>query len=376
MMNKTILSLAVFGAVSCAVAADAPKKNAAPKMPAAPKAVVECGYVFEAENVKAHNYTGHITSPEVVNLVTRVSGDLVKVGFSSGQEVKKGQLLYQLDPIRFEAAVKSAEARIAEIKAKLAYAENNYNRNSSLYTKQVASKDSVENSWSTVQSLKAELLMAEASLITAKDDLKNTSIYAPISGKIGATNYSAGNYLTPSSGTLATIVQSTPLRVTFSISARDYLNAFGNEANLRKDGKVNIVLADNSVYPHEGRFEYIDNQANARTDTVQINMLIDNPDRVLLAGNVVTISLARKSGKMLPAVKLSAVMYDSNGAYVYVVDSDKKAVKRSVVLGNMLPDKQFVVSGLKKGELIITDGMHKIMPGQEVIVKMEEGAGK
>ncbi len=375
-MNKTILSLAVIGTLSLAAAADAPKKNAAPKMPAAPKVMVECGYVFEAENVKSRNYTGHIVSPEVVNLVTRVSGDLVKVGFTSGQEVKKGQLLYQLDSIRFEAAVKSAEARIAEIKAKLAYAENNYNRNSSLYTKQVSSKDTVENAWSTVQSLKAELLMAEASLITAKDDLKNTSIYAPISGKIGATNYSAGNYLTPNSGTLATIVQASPLRVVFSISARDYLNTFGNEANLKKDGKVNIVLADNSRYPHEGRFEYIDNQANRRTDTVQINMLIDNPDRVLLAGNTVTIELSRKTGKMLPAVKLSSIMYDSTGPYVYVVGKDKKAVKRPVVLGNMLADKQFVVSGLKKGELIVTDGMHKIMPGQEVIVKMEKGAGK
>ena len=79
---------------------------------------------------------------------------------------------------------------------------------------------------------------------------------------------------------------------------------------------------------------------------------------------------------MLPAVKLSSVMYDSTGPYVYVVDKDKKAVKRPVVLGNMLADKQFVVSGLKKGELIVTDGMHKIMPGQEVIVKMEKGAGK
>lgn len=375
-MNKTLLSLAVLGTFAVAAAADAPKKAAAPKMPATPAVMVECGYVFEAENVKARNYTGHIASPEIVNIVTRVSGDLTKVGFTSGQEVKKGQVLYQLNPVRFQAAVKSAEARIAEIKAKLAYAENNYNRNSSLYSKQVSSKDTVESAWSTVQSLKAELLMAEASLITAKDDLDNTVIQAPISGKIGATNYSLGNYLTPNSGTLATIVQATPLRVSFSISARDFLNTFGNEANLKKEGKVNIILADNSRYKHEGRFEFINNQANRRTDTVEINMLIDNPDRVLLAGNTVTVELSRKTGKKLPAVKLSCIMYDEAGPYVYVVGADKKAVKRPVVLGSMLSDKQFVVSGLKKGELVITDGTHKVMPGQEVIVKMEEGANK
>ncbi len=375
-MNKTFVTLAVLGTLTVAAAADAAKKSAAPKAPAAPKVMVECGYVFEAENVKKRNYTGRIVSPEVVNIVTRVSGDLTSVGFTSGQEVKKGQVLYRLDPIRFEAAVKSAEARIAEIKAKLAYAENNYNRNSSLYSKQVSSKDTVENAWSTVQSLKAELLMAEASLITAKDDLKNTSIIAPINGKIGATNFSAGNYLTPNSGVLATIVQASPLRVTFSVSARDFLNIFGNEANLKKDGKAGIILADNSRYPLEGRFEFINNQANLRTDTVEINMLIDNPDRVLLAGNTVTVELARKSGKVLPAVRLSAIMYDENGPYVYIVDGSKKVAKRSVVLGNMLADKQLITSGLKKGELIVTDGMHKVMPGQEVIVKMEEGAAK
>ncbi len=372
-MKKTFITLAIAGSVAVAVAAEADKK-AAPQMPTAPQVMVECGYVFESENIKSRNYTGHIASPEVVNVVTRVSGDLVKIGFTSGQEVKKGQLLYQLDSVRYEAAVKSAEARIAEIKAKLAYAESNYNRNSSLYSKQVSSKDTVENAWSTVQSLKAELLMAEAALITAKDDLKNTVITSPIDGKIGATNFSYGNYLTPNSGVLATIVQSTPLRVTFSISARDFLNIFGSEANFKKDGLVNIILADNSRYSHTGRFEFIGNQANRSTDTIQINMLIDNPDRILLAGNTVTVELSRKTGEVLPAVKLSSIMYDEAGPYVYVIDENKTVAKRSVVLGNMLMDKQFVVSGLKKGELVVTDGMHKTAPGQKIIVKMEEGA--
>lgn len=374
-MKNTVLALALIGSISLS-AADAAKKSNAPKMPAMPKVMVECGYVFEAENVKKSNYTGHIISPEVVNLVTRVSGDLEKVGFTSGQEVKKGQLLYQLDPIRFQAAVKSAEARISEIKAKLVYAENNYNRNSSLYSKQVSSKDSLENAYSTVQSLKAELLMAEATLTTAKDDLANTAITAPIDGKIGATNYSVGNYLTPNSGTLATIVKTTPLRVSFSMSARDFLNTFGNEANLKKYGKINVILANNSRYNKEGRFEFIDNQANRRTDTVQINMLIDNPDRILLPGNTVTIELVRKSSSVMPAVKLSSIMYDEKGPFVYIVNQNNIAEKRSVVLGNMTADKQLIVSGLKKGELIITDGMHKVMPNQEVIVKMEKGADK
>ena len=374
-MKHLTLTMALCCAAVAVNAADA-KKSAAPKMPAAPQVMVECGNVFEAENIKVRNYTGHIVSPEKVNIVTRVSGDLVKIGFTSGEMVKKNQLLYKLDPIRFEAAVKSAEARITEIKAKLVYAENNYKRHSSLLSSQVASKDVVENAWSTVQSLRAELMMAEAALITAKDDLANTTITAPISGKIGATNYSVGNYLTPSSGVLATIVQSSPLRVSFSMSARDFLNIFGNEASLKKEGEVRIVLANQKKYDQVAKFEYIDNMANSRTDTVQINMLIDNPDGVLLAGNTVTVELTRKTGEIMPAVRLSAIMYDEYGAYVYVVDAEKKVSKRTVVLGEMLPDKQLIRSGLKKGELIITDGMHKAMPGQTVIVKMEKGAGK
>ncbi len=374
-MKNSILTLAALGTAIVVNAADA-KKSAAPKMPAAPQVMVECGNVFEAENNKTRHYTGHIVSPEKVNIVTRVSGDLIKIGFTNGQMVKKNQLLYKLDPIRFEAAVKSAEARITEIKAKLVYAENNYKRHSSLHSSQVASKDVVENAWSTVQSLRAELMMAEAALITAKDDLANTSITAPISGKIGATNYSVGNYLTPSSGVLATIVQSSPLRITFSMSSRDFLNVFGSEANFKKEGEVRIMLANQQKYPAVAKFEFINNEANSRTDTVQINMLIDNPDGVLLAGNTITVELTRRTGKKMPAVRLSSIMYDEKGPYVYVVDDKKVVAKRSVVLGEMMTDKQLVVSGVKKGELVVTDGMHKTMPGQTVIVKMEEGAAK
>lgn len=375
-MKKTLLSLALIGCAVSVLAAPARK---------APKVMVECGYVFEAANVKTRNYIGQIESPNIVNIVTRVSGDLSDVCFENGQLVKKNQVLYTIDPIRFDAAVKSAEARIAEIKAKLTYAQNNYDRNKSLHKKQVSSKDALENAYSTLQALRAELSMAEATLITAKDDLKNTKISAPMNGKIGATNFSPGNYITPSSGVLSTIVQTDPLRVSFSMSARDFLNTFGNEEDLKKYGVVTLVLANNQKYSrmvgksnveYAGRFEFIDNQANSRTDTIRINMLIDNPDNVLLPGNTVTVALSRKTDQVLPAVKLSCIMYDEKGPYVYVVDKNNIASIRRVKCGNMLVDKQFIVSGLKKGELVVTDGMHKIVPNTEVIVKMEKGVQK
>ena len=182
----------------------------------APAPVVSVSKVVEVDEVESRNYTGIILSPSVVQIVSRVSGEIMKVGFQDGDVVKKGQVLYRLDPVRYEAAVKGVEAKIAECKAKLQYAQANYDRGIALYEKKAESKDTMENRRSALDACKAALLAAEAELITAKDDLKNTTIVAPIDGLAGVTSYTVGNYLTPSSGVLVTIVKVQPIRVRFS----------------------------------------------------------------------------------------------------------------------------------------------------------------
>ena len=210
------------------------------------KVVVGVEKVLEVEDYETRHYTGQVVSRSVVNIVPRVSGEILEIGFLEGESVRGGQMLYKLDPVQYEAAVKGAEASIEKCKAELTYAQSNYNRLNLLYEKQATSLDTLESAKATLGAAKAALLSAEAELITAKDNLKNTVITAPQEGIVGVTAYTPGNYITPNSGTLLTIIQTQPMRVRFSISVADLFSMFGSHRELMKNGSVEVKLADGS----------------------------------------------------------------------------------------------------------------------------------
>lgn len=348
--------------------------NAGEGAPQRPVAYVAVGTVTEQDNVEIKRYTGHVTSASSVDLVARISGELMNVNFHEGDMVSKNQVLYELDPVRYEAEVKNIEALIAQYEANLAYAELSFNRASELFQQKAGTKDSMDSAEAQYKANKAALLSAEAQLITVKDDLKNTRIVAPIDGKIGVTNYTEGNYLTPNSGIIATIIQLDPLRVHFSMANRDYLAMFGSEEGLKERALLQLKLADDSIYEHEGKVEFIDNQANQRTDTVQIYATFDNPKNKLLPGATVTVMLSRKNGGTTLAVTPSAVMHDAKTAYVYVVDDNYKVERRDVVLGNGDAHFQAIKEGLSLGEMVVVDGMHKTMPGATIEPDFQGGS--
>ena len=350
----------------------AAESKAPAAMPARPRAVVEAAEVVNAQNVETRHYTGQVVSCAVVQIVPRVSGEILEVGFKDGAAVKKGQLLYRLDPVQYEAAVKSAEAQIAQCRARLQYAQESFERNDSLFKKDAASRDDMENTRAQLESYRAELMAAEAALIVAKDNLKNTRIVSPVDAIAGVTNFTAGNYLTPSSGTLVTLIQVQPIRVRFSISTGDYLTMFGNFEELCRNASIRIRLADGTTYPVEGKVEFINNEANSRTDTIQIYSTFPNQDLRLIPGSTVGVTLARKKGTTLPGIAPSAIMHAANGSYVYVLDGANKVERRMVVLGNNTPTLQLIREGLKAGEKVITKGTHKTMPGDTVEVQMAE----
>lgn len=330
--------------------------------------LVAAGTVREAENVITHRYPGRVVSPSIVAVTSRVSGDLLEVAFKEGDFVKKGQRLYRLDDVRYVAAQKSAEAKIAELKARIAYSKANFERTQLLFDKEVSTQDELESARSEYEAYKAMLTAAEADLVVAQDDLKNTVILAPADGRIGVNAAPLGSYVTPASGTLTTIVQRDPVRVRFSLSNRDFLQIFGTEKNLREQASVTLTLADGRRYDIAGSIDFIDNIANEQTDAVQIYANFANPNNVLLPGSTVSVVLGRSTGTRMPAVLPSAVMHDNESAYVYVLDAENKVERRNVVLAQSTKNLQFVESGLKVGERIVTDGTHKAIPGRKVKV--------
>ena len=330
------------------------------------KVVVGVEKVLEVEDYETRHYTGQVVSRSVVNIVPRVSGEILEIGFLEGESVRGGQMLYKLDPVQYEAAVKGAEADIEKCRAELTYAQSNFNRLNLLYQKNATSLDMLENAKATLGAAGAALLSAEAELITARDNLKNTVITAPHGGIVGVTSFTPGNYITPNSGTLLTIIQTQPIRVRFPISVADLLTMFGSNQELLENGRVEVQLADGSRLDEKGTIELLNNEVNAKTDTIQIYASFPNAERKLIMGNTLTVTLSRKNGKLLPAVTPSALMHDAKGSFVYVIDGENKVEKRYVTPGNSTPDRQLIQEGLSKGENVIVKGTHKVLPGMTI----------
>ena len=366
-MKKSVLfvAAAALAAVSIPIFAQMPPG-------AAVKQTVGVAEVEEVANIQSRRYTGQVVAQAVVNVTPRVSGEILKLGFNDGDYVKKGQMLYTIEKTQYEAAVKQAEATIAECKAKLEYAQSSYDRNQMLYEVNAASMDSMENTKSALDALKAAQAAAEASLVTAKDNLKYTTITAAIDGLVGVTKYTAGNFVTPSSGSILTIIQMQPIRVRFSMSTSDFLAGYGSLTTLKKEGELSLKLADGSEYATGGKIEFLNNEANVKTDAIQVYASFPNADMKLIPGSTVTVTLSNKSASKMPAVPPSAVMYNASETYVYVVGEGNKIERRTVELGDMTKTHQLIKSGLKAGEKVVSLGTHKVMPGDEVIPATEE----
>lgn len=337
--------------------------------------VVSVSEVMEMEKIESRNYTGTVVVPEAVQIVPRVSGEIIKVGFKDGAVVKKGQVLYKLDDIRYKAVVKELEAKIQGFKAKILsceakqkYAQQNYNRVSALFAKKAESLDNMENRKAALDaanadlaSAKADLQAAESQLITAKDDLKNTTIITPIDGLAGVNQATYGNYITPSSGVLVKIVKVNPIRVKFAISTNDFLSGFGSLKRMQDSSSVKLRLSNGKAYPLEGKVAFLNNEANSRTDAILVYAEFKNDKQILINGSTVTVTLVKKEKNKLLAIPLSAVVYDVKGACVYVVGQDNKAKKQYIVPSGSDSEYQYVSGGLSKGQRVISAGTHKVM---------------
>ena len=312
-------------------------------------------------------YPGRVVPVAQVDVVPQVSGEILEVCFANGAEVKAGDVLYRIDRVKYEAAVKNAEAKVAECRAKASYAELSYARHMALVERRAVSQDEADNAQSLRDSSRAALAAAEAELVAAKDDLKHCTVVAPISGRIGSTAKTKGNYVKAGGDALVSIIQLSPIRVRFSVSNREVLDVFGGDVAARRDAaEMSVSLANGTALGEKGVIEYAENAADSFTDTLTLYSLFDNASRALVPGVTVAVTLASKDGVMRPAVPASAVLQDTQGPYVWVVGADSKAERRSIARGDLDDGFVFVEKGLEKGERVVADGAHKVRRGMTV----------
>ena len=323
--------------------------------------------VEEVLDFGARRYPGRVVPVAEVKIVPQVSGEIIEVAFANGANVKKGDLLYRIDPVKYEAAVMNAESKVAELKANLVYAEKSAVRHTDLIQTRAVSQDAHDSALAHRDAARAALATAEAALISARDDLKHCRIVAPITGRVGTTAYTEGNYVTKGGGVLVSLVQTTPIRVTFAIANNDYHDRFRSDSRrIAEDALVALrFMAGESDFA-TGRVEYVENVSDAQTDTTDVYALFENDQGVLKSGQTVMATLLSAKGTPRAAVPPNAVVQDMQGAFVWVLDKDGVPSKRYVVRGPIVDRRQIVLSGLKVGERFVADGTHRVKAGVRV----------
>jgi membrane fusion protein (multidrug efflux system) len=334
----------------------------------------------EREQVtQTDEFIGRIQAVNRVALVARVTGFLEKRLFVEGTEVKKDALLYQIEQPPFQAQVDASKAIVDQLEAQHRNAQAALDRAQDLLAKSAGPQSTVDSTLAAERALAAQIEGAQAQLKTAQINLGYTDIRAPVEGRITSTAITEGNVVSPTSGTLATIVSQDPMYVVFSIAQRTGLDLRNRYA--AKGGFAAVVLKlrlpDGRIYGQEGKLNYVSPTVAENTDTDVLRGEIPNPllpgmqsgqvgSRELSDGEFVTVFLEGVQPIEVLGVPRAAVLSDQQGDYVYVVDGQGKAQVRRVQLGQSTPSTAVVASGLSEGELVISEGLQRVRPGAAV----------
>lgn len=318
---------------------------------------------------RSFEFVGHIKAINQVDLRARVEGFLDKVLFTEGQDVKAGDLVYQIENIQFQAQVDQAKANLASAEAQTVNANLQYGRDVTLAKDRWRPESIVDQSKATLDSDRAKVLQTRAALTQAEVNLSYTDIRSPIDGRIGRTAYTLGNLVNPASGVLATVVSQDPIYVLFPVSVRDLeiIRAARSEPNAgSRKIEIRLRLASGQEYSERGVWNLTDPQVDQTTDTLIMRATIPNPKRELIDGQFVTAQLRERQEQPRLVVPQAALQVDQSGYYVLVVDGEHKVQQRHVQTGPNRDVDVVITTGLSEGEKVIVDGVQKVRPGQLV----------
>src|SRR3954447_7403619 len=328
---------------------------------------------------QTNEFNGRIEAINRVSIVPRVTAFLEKQLFTEGAEVKKGDLLYQLEKGPFQADVAAKQAQVAQLEATLVNARLTTERARTLLGGPAGLQSNYDAAIANQRSLEAQVQGAQAQLQSSQINLGYTDIHSPIDGRTGRTAITVGNVVSPSSGTLTTIVSQDPMYVSFPVSFREALEL--RQKYLPRGGLNAVVLRirlpDGRPYAQTGKVDFVSNTIAANTDTITLRGEIANPllsnqtqtrsnVRELYDGEFVSVLLEGVQPVEVLAVPRAAVLSDQQGDYVYVIGADNKAEQRRVQLGQSTSTIAAVISGLKEGEHVIVEGLQRVRPGQPV----------
>jgi membrane fusion protein (multidrug efflux system) len=319
----------------------------------------------------------------------QITGYLMKQGYQEGAFVKKGQLLFEIDPRPFQAALDQAKGQLAQATAILANAqavqgrtELDVNRYTPLAKEQAASQQDLDNAVqnnmaakATVATAEAQIKSAEAAVETAKINLDFTRLVAPIDGIAGQAQLQVGALVNLSSVPVTSVSTVDPIKVYFTVGEPQYLawrKRFPTETTRQaaaKNLKLELILADGSTYAHDGVFYFADRQVNESTGAIRIAGLFPNPANILRPGGYGKVRAVIRVQPNALLVPQRAVSELQGGYQVAVVDGDNKVSIRTVQAGDRVGNQWVIAEGLKQGERVVAEGIQKVRPGMQVTPK-------
>ena len=342
--------------------------------------LVEVSKPIAKEINPTYSTTGRIEAQKSVDIIARVNGWLQERYFQEGDKVKKGQKLFLIEPDEYVLAAKSARATVNENSAVYKNAEIALKRADQLLKEDLVSREYYDDALADRNKYRAAYDGSVAELKKANLNLSYTNITSPMDGRIGKAILSVGNYVTPSTGVIAQIYTTNPMKVIFPLKSGDFIEHkkyYRQNPNDESTVSILLGLADGSTYEKEGTIEFVDNKVDEETGTVTLRAVFENPDELLVPGDYVNVTIRVNEPKKVMLIPQSATKTDvGTGYYVWTV-KDGKAVKKDIVVNDNYENNWIVESGLDYDDVVVMKGIQSIYKtGQPVKTKQYQPDSK
>ena len=377
--NRRTVAALMLGPCLVAAAAAGAGCGGGAKVAAVPAPEVSVSQPLEEPIQEALEFTGRTSAVESVEVRARVTGYITKVAFTDGALVNTGDLLFEIDPREYQAAVLRAEGQVARLRAQLARAESEVARNKALRPSGAASMRELERAVAEKGSAEGELKATLGQLELAQLDLEFTRVTAPVAGRAGRAEITQGNLVVVGASggpLLTTVVSLDPMYVYFDADERSLLRlrkgriASQGEAEPESvraaEARVSVALADESDFSHQGMIDFIDNQVDPSTGTIGVRAVLSNPARLLTPGLFVRVRVPVSEPRAGVLVTDRAIGTDQDRKYVFVVNEQNVVEYRPVKLGGIHNGLRAVAEGLTPGEWVIVNGIQRVRPGVTV----------
>ena len=327
--------------------------------------------VIQTDVPITYKYSGEVIGKGEVKVQSKIAGKIVEKYIHGGQTVTEGQALYKIDSRQYEAAILQAQAQLAKAQTNLNNALTELDRDERLFDAGAISDQILSNQRANCNALSADVAANEAMLIKAQEDLVDTIVYAPMSGRLAIDDIPIGTYVNPGNTTLVTIGSVDPIFVQFSISESEYLKFMNAEARQERAEQranqtnssrpiITLNLADDTVYPYDGRFAEVDRSLEANTGTLTFRALFDNPDNILKPGMFAKISIEGITIPNAILVPERAVQQLLGESFVLIANAENKSEVRTVKLGEKIGSYYVVTEGLKPNDMVVVEGLTKL----------------